>query len=169
MNTNIDLEGSNISQEEIEDTQHGKYLTFPLGEEEYGIEISAVTEIIGVQKITVLPDLPHFVKGTINLRGKIIPVIDVRLRFKLEEREYQERTCIIVVNIDDISIGLIVDSVSEVIDISNDSIETPPKLNNGAGNKFVKAFGKVKDNVVIILDIKNLPYEEEEQQRSSTE
>src|SRR3990172_5823963 len=102
--------------EEIdEDTQEGKYLTFTMGKEEYGIEIHNVTEIIGIQSITDLPDTPDFVKGVINLRGKVIPVLDVRLRFKMEEKAYNDRTCIIVVNIRNMSVGLIVDTVSEVL------------------------------------------------------
>ena len=89
-----------------EDTQKGRYLTFGLGNEAYGIEIEHVTEIIGIQAITELPELPEYIRGIINLRGKIIPVMDVRLRFKKEFREYNDRTCIIVIDISGISIGL---------------------------------------------------------------
>jgi len=89
-----------------EDTQKGKYLTFIIGKEVYGIEIKYVMEIIGMQQITEVPELPEYIKGIINLRGKIIPVLDVRLRFKKEPMEYNDRTCIIVVDIKDVSVGL---------------------------------------------------------------
>ena len=147
--------------DEQEDTQEGKYLTFRIGREEYGIEIRYVTEIIGIQKITDLPDTPEFVKGVINLRGKVIPVIDVRIRFELSEREYDERTCIIVVNINSTSVGLIVDSVSEVLDIAADDIENPPKVNKGGGSRYIQGLGKVGESVKIILNIHRLLFEEE--------
>src|SRR5689334_21386438 len=88
------------AESQDEDTQKDKFLTFHLGDEDYGIEIRHVTEIIGIQKITVIPEMPAYIKGVINLRGKIIPVMDVRLRFKLDARAYDERTCVVVVNID---------------------------------------------------------------------
>lgn len=150
--------------EEQEDTQAGKYLTFNIGEEEYGIEIRYVTEIIGIQKITDLPDTPNFVKGVINLRGKVIPVIDVRLRFLLEERDYDERTCIVVVNINDIAVGLIVDAVSEVLDIPDTDVEDPPKVNKGSGSRYIQGLGKVGDAVKILLNIQKLLFDEEFEQ-----
>ncbi|MCK5232258.1 MAG: purine-binding chemotaxis protein CheW, partial [Desulfobulbaceae bacterium] len=91
--------------EDDEDTQKDKFLTFQVGTEEFGISIRHVTEIIGLQKITDVPDMPGFIKGVINLRGKVIPVMDVRSRFKLESREYDDRTCIVVVDIKDKSVG----------------------------------------------------------------
>ncbi|MCX7615117.1 MAG: chemotaxis protein CheW, partial [Clostridiales bacterium] len=100
-----------IAQEE--DTQKDKYLTFLVGTEYFGIEISQVEEIIGIQDITHIPELPGYIKGVINLRGKIVPVMDVRIRFKKEPLKYNDRTCIIIVDIRGIEIGLIVDSVSE--------------------------------------------------------
>ncbi|MCP4726608.1 MAG: purine-binding chemotaxis protein CheW, partial [bacterium] len=97
---------------EDEDSQEGKYLTFPIGNEEFGIETRSVREIIGIQVITDIPEMPPYVKGVINLRGKIIPVMDIRLKFGMQEREYDERTTIIVVHINELDVGLIVDSVS---------------------------------------------------------
>jgi purine-binding chemotaxis protein CheW len=135
-----------------EDTQKNKYLTFALGEEEYGIEIRHVTEIVGLQAITAIPELPDYVKGIINLRGKIIPVIDVRLRFRKEPTEYNDRTCTIVIEVQDVSVGLIVDTVAEVLAISEENIVPPPKLNNSYHNKYVKGIGKVDSNVKLILD-----------------
>lgn len=139
--------------EEDEDAQKNKYLIFRLSNEEYAIEIYFVREIIGLQRITEVPDTPDFLKGVINLRGKIIPVIDVRTRFNLGEKEYTDRTCIIVVNFTETSIGLIVDSVSEVLAIPEDQIEPPPKTNKGSKNRFVKGMGKVGEHVKIILNL----------------
>ncbi|MBU0517727.1 chemotaxis protein CheW [bacterium] len=141
--------------EDEEDTQEGKHLIFSLGKEEYGIEIRNVTEIIGIQTITDLPGVPHYVKGVINLRGKVIPIIDARLRFGFEEREYDERTCIIVVNISNMAVGLIVDSVSEVLDISSKDIEPLARLSQSTSN-YIKGFGKVNAEVKILLDINKL-------------
>lgn len=137
--------------EEEEDTQKGRFLTFELGEESYGIEIKYVTEIIGLQPVTEIPELPDYIKGIINLRGTIIPVMDVRLRFKKLFREYNDRTCIIVINIGEISIGLIVDSVSEVLSIPEEEIVSPPEVNK-TGNKYIKGIGKVENGVKLLLD-----------------
>lgn len=144
-----------------EDTQKGKYLTFALGEEDYGIEIRFVTEIIGIQQITKVPELPDYIKGIINLRGKIIPVMDVRLRFKKEAKEYNDRTCIIVIDIKDISIGLIVDTVAEVISISDGEIVPPPDSKTGFHNKYIKGIGKVSNEVKLLLDCEKLLNDEE--------
>jgi len=135
-----------------EDTQEGRFLTFSLGKESYGIEIRYVTEIIGIQPITEIPELPEYVKGIINLRGKIIPVMDVRLRFKKEPKDYTDRTCVIVVDIRDVSIGLIVDSVSEVITIPKQDIVEPPQMNKGYQNRYIKSIGKVGGEVKLLLD-----------------
>ncbi len=153
-----------ISAQEQEDTQEGKYLTFGLGKEEYGIDIRHVTEIIGIQNITDLPDMPNYVKGIINLRGKVIPVIDVRLRFGMPERDYDERTCIVVVTIRNMPVGLIVDSVAEVLDIPAEQIEPPPQVRKGEGSRYVQGLGHVGDTVKILLDIGDLLYDEELEQ-----
>ncbi len=139
-----------------EDTQANKYLTFVIGEEEFAIEIRFVKEINGIQDITELPDVPHYVKGVINLRGKVIPVLDVRLRFNMAEKEYDERTCIIVVDINDLSVGLIVDAVSEVLEIPPESIEPPPKVNLGQAQRYLQGMGKVGDEVKILLNTKKM-------------
>ncbi len=136
-----------------EDAQRGKYLTFNIGKEEFGIEIRFVTEIIGgIQAITEVPEVPHYVKGIINLRGKIIPVIDVNLRFKREAKEYTDRTCIIVIDIDDLSVGLIVDNVTEVLSIPEEDIVPPPDARAGFSHQYLKAVGKVGGSVKLILD-----------------
>lgn len=159
--------GNNIILEE-EDTQKGRFLTFSMGRETYGIEIKYVTEIIGIQTITEVPELPDYVKGIINLRGKIIPVMDVRLRFKKEPKEYNDRTCVIVVDIRDISIGLIVDSVSEVLTIPEQDIVEPPLTNKGTQSRYVKAIGKVGADVKLLLDCEKLLTDDEMSKINST-
>jgi len=146
---------------EEEDTQKDKYLTFHLASEEFGIEIQYVTEIIGIQSITQIPEMPDFIKGVINLRGKVVPVMDVRSRFKLPFREYDARTCIIVVDIKDTAVGLVVDEVREVLDIPESQVDPPPKTNGKNGSSFIKSIGKVGKDVKIILNISQLLYEEE--------
>lgn len=143
-----------------EDTQKGKYLIFSLGQEDYGIEISYVTEIIGIQAITAIPDLPEYVKGVINLRGKIIPIMDIRLRFNKAARDYDDRTCIIVVDIEEISIGLVVDSVAEVTSISDADIAPPPQINQSF-QKYIKGIGKLGHDVKLLLDCERLLDEED--------
>ncbi|MEZ4600001.1 MAG: chemotaxis protein CheW [Syntrophotaleaceae bacterium] len=144
---------------EVEDTQKDKFLTFRVADEDYGIAIRHVTEIIGIQKITVVPDMPSFIKGVINLRGKVIPVMDVRSRFCLSGREYDERTCIVVVNVDDRATGLVVDRVNEVADIPEEQVEAPPAgAQSGSGN-FILGLGKIGDSVKILLDVKRLLYQ----------
>jgi len=147
--------------ESVEDTQKGKFLTFSIGKESYGLEIKYVTEIIGIQDITNIPEMPIYVKGIINLRGKIIPVIDVRLRFKKELRDYNERTCIIVVDIKDISIGLIVDHVAEVLVITTENIVPPPDSKIGFHNRYVKGIGKTGSEVKLLLDCDKLLNDDE--------
>ena len=149
--------------EDEEDTQEDKFLTFIIGKEDYGIEIRYVTEIIGIQSITEVPDMPPHVKGVINLRGKVIPVMDVRLRFGVKERPYDDRTCIIVININEQPVGLIVDRVLEVLDIPESEIEPPPKMKKGKSNRFIQGMGKVGDQVKILLNANRLLYDEEEE------
>ena len=120
-----------------------------------------MTEIIGIQEITEVPELPIYVKGIINLRGKIIPVMDVRLRFKKEQREYNDRTCIIVIDIRDISIGLIVDHVAEVVVIDPENIVPPPTIKTGFHNRYIKGIGKVGSEVKLLLDCNKLLNDEE--------
>ncbi len=134
----------------------GKYLTFRLANEEYGIQILKVREINGIMEITSVPQMPVYMKGVINLRGKVIPVIDLRLQFGLAEAEYTEKTCIIVVNVGR-EIGIIVDTVSEVLDIDCENIEPPPDVGGGTvDNNFILGMGKVGDMVKILLDIDNV-------------
>lgn len=146
------------------DEQKDKYLTFHIGQENYGIEIRHVIEIIVMQEITIVPDMPDFIIGVINLRGQVISVMDIRARFKMEAREYDDRTCIIVVKINDISMGLIVDTVNEVIDIPEDKMDPPPRTHSGIGSSYIKGMGKIDNSVKILLDIEKILYEEELEQ-----
>ncbi len=135
----------------------GKFLTFHLAGEEYGLEILKVKEIIGLMKITELPRTPDFVKGVINLRGKVIPVIDLRLRFNLPETEYTEKTCIVVVEIAgegmNHQIGIIVDAVSEVLNVTDDDIQETPKFGVSLDTEFILGMAKTQGRVRTLLDI----------------
>ncbi|MCL2743905.1 MAG: chemotaxis protein CheW [Planctomycetaceae bacterium] len=146
---------------ENEDTLKNMYLTFRLGKEDYGIEIRYVTEIVGMQKITEVPDMPVFVKGVVNLRGQVIPVLDVRLRFNMMSREYDERTCIIVVNIGGSQVGLVVDTVNEVRNIGDEQISPPPRTAGADSAKYIQGMGKVGEEVIILLEGQRLLHENE--------
>ncbi len=131
----------------------GKYLTFVLGHEEYGFEILKVREIMGVIEITSLPQTPSYVKGVINLRGIVIPIIDLRLKFGFSPREYDKNTCIIVVKHGESLMGVVVDTVSEVLDISASDMDSAPSFGAGVNTDFILGMGKVKGKVKILLDI----------------
>ena len=133
-----------------EDTLYRKYLTFALGEEEYGIEIRNVTEIVEVTPITLVPEMPVYVRGIINLRGKIIPVLDLRLLFCMEQKEYDDQTCFVVVEMKDLMVALVVDYVCEVTSIVD--ISPVPSVNAGDGYEYVKGIGKMPDGVKLLLD-----------------
>ncbi len=135
-----------------------KFLTFKIGHEQYGLGIEYVIEIIEMIKITPMPEAEPYMKGVINLRGKVIPVMDIRLRFGMDERKADPRTCIIVVKVDDLEIGLIVDTVSEVVDIPQEHIEDPPKLQKQKEQRFVMGMGKIDDDVHILLDLQILVF-----------
>ncbi|MCL2065277.1 MAG: chemotaxis protein CheW [Candidatus Cloacimonetes bacterium] len=138
----------------------GKYLTFNLMDEFYGINVDRILQIIAIPDITKIPKTPPFVKGVINLRGKIIPVIDLRLRFKLPEQEYDDRTSIVIIKIKtekgEVFIGIIVDKVREVLDIHANEIEKTPTFGVELDTQFILAMAKVKNNVVTLLDISKI-------------
>lgn len=148
-------------EEEDEDTQRDRYLTFRLGDEDYALEIRYVTEIISIQKITDVPDLPDFVKGVINLRGQVIPTLDLRLRFGLPAKDYDERTCVIITRMNDIPVGVIVDTVNEVLNIPPENISPPPSVQKGIAHRFVEGLGRVGDSVKIILNAEKLLHGDE--------
>ena len=137
--------------------KEGKYLTFSLAGEEYGIAILKVKEIIGMMSITSVPQTPEFVKGVINLRGKVIPVVDLRLKFGMQETEYTERTCIIVVEIvgqaGTVLMGIVVDSVSEVLNIIGGEIEDTPSFGTKLNTEYILGMAKMEGGVKILLDI----------------
>lgn len=145
--------------------QGGKYLTFILGTEEYGIPIRNVKEIIGIMDITDIPRTPGFIKGVINLRGKIILVMDLRLKFGLEEKEYSQRTCIIVVEVSvpegKRQVGIVVDTVSEVQNIQRSEIETPADYDLHLNRSHLLGMGKVKGKVILLLDIEKIVSQDE--------
>jgi purine-binding chemotaxis protein CheW len=143
-----------------EDTQEGKYLSFRIGNEQYGIEIKHVTEIVGIQKITEVPDMPEYVKGVINLRGSVIPVVDIRLRFRMKAIEYDDRTCVIVVNVEDSPIGLVVDAVREVISISSEQISPAPSVAKGDISRYIKGIGRFENDVIILLAMDKLLFDQ---------
>jgi purine-binding chemotaxis protein CheW len=137
--------------------REGKYLTFSLANEEYGIGILKIKEIIGLMPITSVPRTPDYVRGVINLRGKVIPVIDLRLRFSMAQKEYTDRTCIVVVEIGgramDMIIGIVVDSVSEVLNIKNEDIEDTPAFGTSLNTEYILGMAKIDGSVKILLDI----------------
>jgi purine-binding chemotaxis protein CheW len=139
------------------DPRVGKYLTFQLGKEEFAVQVLHVREIMGVQGITAVPQMPFHVKGVLNLRGKVIPVVDLRLKFGMPETEYTQRTCIIVVQIEDvggrISTGIIVDGVSEVLTLQAADIEDTPDFGSGGATPYLLGLAKIKGKVKILLDI----------------
>ena len=137
-------------------TYEGQFLTFTLNSEEYGIEILKVREIIGVMDITTVPQTPEFMKGVINLRGTVIPVVDLRLKFSMPEEEYTQETCVIVVEANNSQVGIIVDSVSEVLNIQNGEIEETPSFGQGIDTDFIMGLGKVKEGIIILLNIEQI-------------
>ena len=145
--------------------REGKYLTFSLADEEYGVGILKIKEIIGMMPITTVPQTPEFVKGVINLRGKVIPVIDLRLRFGMKKSDYTDRTCIIVVDLKsqatDILIGVVVDSVSEVLNIKGEDIEDTPTFGTSLNTAYILGMAKMEGGVKILLDIDRVLSEEE--------
>ncbi|MDU6266341.1 MAG: chemotaxis protein CheW [Anaerocolumna aminovalerica] len=153
-------------QEQEEDTLKGKYLLFFVGSEIYGLEIRHITEIIGVQPITSVIGMPEYVRGVTNLRGKVIPVIDARMRFKKAVREYDDRTCIIVIDFNDISVGLVVDTVLEVVTIQDENITPLPDISNDGCN-YIRGIGRVRDKINLLLDCQRI-LEDNERNRLKT-
>lgn len=151
-----------IKEELEEDSQKGKFMTFRTGREYFGINISFVNEIIMMQPITAIPEVEDYIKGLINLRGKIIPVIDVRTRFKMEPQDYTDRTCIIVINVKSTVIGLIVEQIAEVDTISDDDIVPPPSLGHREEhNKYVYGLARTGDAVKLLIDPEKLIKDED--------
>ena len=156
--------GSDIDieyDEDDEDTLKDRFLTFKVKNEDYGIEIVQVKEIVGIQDITPVPEMPSYIKGVINLRGNVINVVDIRLRFDMPEKEYDERTCIIIIQVSDIEVGMIVDNVSEVCVIPEVDIKKNTNLSKTSKSTFIKGLGKLDEKIKMILDVEKLLTEEE--------
>ena len=155
---NVVQQGPSIGP--IMQAKAGKHLTFKLAEEEYGLGILKVQEIIGMMSVTRVPKMPEFIRGVINLRGKVIPVLDLRLKFGMESRDDTDRTCIIVVQLSssgqDMTMGIIVDEVSEVLDISAEQIEPPPSFGAALDTECLLGIGKIDKKVVMMLDIEKV-------------
>ncbi len=151
-----------VVQDQTLDTEKGKYMTFKNMGEYYGIALKYVVEIVGIQRITAIPEVEEYIKGLINLRGKIIPVIDVRVRFRQEPFEYTDRTCIIIIRVNDVLVGLIVETIAEVVEIADSQIVPPPSLNpKNMKNQYVYGLGKVGDSVKMLLDPEKLIQDDE--------
>jgi purine-binding chemotaxis protein CheW len=146
-----------MSEEMKNKSAAGKYLTFALAQEEYGVPVLKVREIIKMMDITGVPQVPSHVKGVINLRGKVIPIVDLRLKFNLPTQAYTERTCIIVVEVElqarRVMLGMIVDYVSEVLNISNDEIEPMPDFGERLDTEYMQGVAKIKGTVKLLLDL----------------
>lgn len=157
------MEETKVIEKEISENPHGltggKFLSFFLGTEEYAIEILKVQEIIGLMPITPVPKMPSYIRGVLNLRGKIVPVMDLRLRFELPSVEDTEETCVIVVQDKLYQMGILVDKVSEVTDIGNTQFEEVPSFGVNGHNDFVSGIGKVKDTVKMIVDVHKVVFD----------
>ena len=152
------MDDSNIANEENELLQ---LVTFGIGEEEFGIDILKVQEIIRIMDITKVPNAPPYVEGVINLRGKVIPVIDLRSRFGLDYRDHDSQTRIIVIDLHAMITGFVVDEVSEVLRIQSNTVEPPPSVVAGVESEYIKGVGKLDDRLLILLDLdKLIPLEE---------
>ena len=157
-----EMQDSDFFNETDDEIQENKFLMCRIGREIYGIDIQHVTDIIELQKITEVPGMPEYVRGVINLRGNVIPVIDLRLRFGMESKEYDDRTVITVVNIRDYSIGFIVDTATEVQDIPKKNIDPPPGFQEtGEKSKYIAGLGKLEDQVIILLAMEKLVGQDE--------
>lgn len=145
------------------ETRSIQLVTFLLGEAEYGIDIMQAQSIIKMDKITLIPNAPDFVEGVINLRGNVIPVIDLKKRFHLEEGEGDKNSGIIIVKVNEVEVGIIIDAISKVIYLAEDDVQPPPPVFAGIGQKYIKGVGKIDEKLLIILDLeKILSFEEQE-------
>ena len=131
-------------------------VTFKLGNNEYAIDIMQAKEIIKMEKITLIPNAPDYVEGVINLRGNIIPIVDLKKRFNLDENEGEKNTGIIIVKIDDVDMGIIIDAISKVVSIATSNIQPPPPMLSGIGQKYIKGVAKLEDKLLVVLDLEKL-------------
>ncbi len=157
------MESENIAKSDVLEAppviEGGKFLSFFLGKEEYALEILKVQEIIGLMPITPVPKMPDYIRGVLNLRGKIVPVMELRARFNLNLVEDTDETCIIVIHDNNYQMGIVVDKVSEVSDIATDQFEDVPSIGMNDGNEFLSGLGKVKDSVKMIVDVRKVLFD----------
>lgn len=156
------LKKNSVEAAEEKEREITKVLTFKIGEQVYGIEIPNVIEIIGVPHITAVPGVPWYIKGIVNVRSKVLPVISIRSRFGREEIEYDERTCTIIVAVDDVQVGVIVDEVVEVLPVTKNRIAQSPDHTGVNSNKFIKYLLEMPDGIKLILDINKLIYDNDQ-------
>ena len=162
------IEREDLEDEEI-DEGTTNLVTFRLGSGEYAIDIMQAKEIIKMEKITLIPNAPYFVEGVINLRGNIIPIIDLKKRFNLEESEGDKNTGIIIAKIEDVDMGIMIDSVSKVVSMPNSDIQPPPSMLQGIGQRYIKGVGKMEDKLLVVLDLDTLFTNEEDDSASEEE
>lgn len=162
------IEREDLEDEEI-DEGTTNLVTFRLGSGEYAIDIMQAKEIIKMEKITLIPNAPYFVEGVINLRGNIIPIIDLKKRFNLEESEGDKNTGIIIAKIEDVDMGIMIDSVSKVVSMANSDIQPPPSMLQGIGQRYIKGVGKMEDKLLVVLDLDKLFTNEEDDSTSEEE
>lgn len=161
-----------IEKEDLENVEIDEgttnLVTFRLGSGEYAIDIMQAKEIIKMEKITLIPNAPYFVEGVINLRGNIIPIIDLKKRFNLEESEGDKNTGIIIAKIEDVDMGIMIDSISKVVSMANSDIQPPPSMLQGIGQRYIKGVGKMEDKLLVVLDLDKL-FTNEEDDKSEEE
>lgn len=154
-----------LVDDEDENQGENKYLLFNLGEEVFGLKISCIIQIVEMQKITAVPDMPDYIRGVINQRGKVIPLMDLRIRFGMEKRDYDDRNCIIIVSVHNAFIGLVVDTVAEVHDIDEANIDPSPGFRSESiRERYISGLGKIGDEVRILLDVEKIISQEEVEQ-----
>jgi purine-binding chemotaxis protein CheW len=150
------MQANQRSSKEEAELSGGEYLTFILGEEEYGIEILKVQEIRSYEAVTKIANTPEFIKGVINLRGSIVPIIDLRMRFKLSKAEYNDTTVVIILNLNNRTMGMVVDGVSDVLELKSSQISPVPELVSSIDTKYLLGLGTVDERMLILVDIEQL-------------
>jgi purine-binding chemotaxis protein CheW len=156
VNTILDSHTSDLSAGE-----GSQFVTFTLAEEEYGVDIMKVQEIIGYRGFTKIPNVSQFIKGVLNLRGTVVPVVDLRLKFNMEEKEYDQYTVIMIVEVAGRIMGIIVDAVSDVVSLGDDEIQPTPRFSSAISTEFIKGMGKKEEKFIILLDINKVLSDQE--------
>lgn len=157
-----------LVDDEDDNQNSNKYLLFNLGNEIFGLKISSIIQIVEMQKITEVPDMPDYIRGVINQRGKVIPLMDLRVRFGMDERAYDDRNCIIIVSVHDTFVGLVVDTVAEVHDIDDASIDPSPGFKSDTlKERYISGLGKIGNEVKILLDVEKIITQDELEQAAA--